>query len=298
MLSRRGRFGHRTVREELEFGTTARKDGAENGVSAEPGTKHRESGSCSGAGVCWSGMHALQQRTTATATPSVNAEIAQVEQRTTPIEAPIMLRVHPQGPVVLQRDMTFDTGRKSVDASMLMSVSLVEAGASIRFEGNITQVTAAGTVASCGTQPILGLRVDVDQRWNARREWVDHTHGCAASDQEEAGDDEFATFILPSDGVATGDLLRRVRYVSRGDSPAGDVRGIVAGMADWHGHSVVVLRLTGCTRAEVEKAPVSLCPHGVALIDIGSGLPIGALETVRANANGRSITITTCVFPT
>ncbi len=247
---------------------------------------------CAGAGCTQ-----LQQRATATATPNVNVEIAQVEQRTTPIQTPIMLRVHPQGPVVLQRDMTVDTGRKSVDASMLMSVSLVPAGASIRFEGDITRVTAAGNVVSCGTEPLLRLRVDVDRRWNARREWVDRTHGCAASDQGGARDDEFATFILPSDGVATGNSLRRVRYVSHSELPAGDVRGIVAGMADWHGYSVVVLRLTGCTRAEVEKAPVSLCPHGVALIDIESGLPIGALETVRANANGRPITITTRVYP-
>ncbi|HEY6430508.1 MAG TPA: hypothetical protein VIZ17_00870 [Acetobacteraceae bacterium] len=247
---------------------------------------------CGGAGCAQ-----LQQRPTAATTPNVNAEIAQVEQRTTPIQAPIMLRVRPQGPVVLHRETTLHTGRKSVDASMQMSVSLVEAGESIRFEGNITRMTAAGTEVSCGTQPLLGLRVDVDRRWNARREWVDHTHGCAASEQQQTGDNEFATFILPSDGVATGDSLRRVRYVSPGESPAGDVRGIVAGMADWHGHSVVVLRLTGCTRAEVEKAPVSLCPHGVALIDIGSGLPIGALETVSANANGRPITITTRVYP-
>ncbi len=247
---------------------------------------------CAGAGCTQ-----LQQRPTATATSSVNAEIAQVEQRTTPIQTPITLRVRPEGHVVLHTETRLDTGRKAVDRSATMKVSFVRAGESLRFEGNITRVSAAGTVVSCGAQPVLGLRVDVDQRWNARREWVDHTRGCAASDGEASGNDAFATFILPSDGVTTGDSLRRVRYVSRGESPAGDVRGIVAGLADWHGYSVVVLRLTGCRRAEVDKVPVSLCPQGVALIDIASGLPIGVLETVSANANGHPITITTRVYP-
>jgi hypothetical protein len=233
----------------------------------------------------------------ATAAPNVSAEIAQVEQRTTPIQTPITLRVRPTGPVVLHTDTRLDTGRKAVDTSATMKVSFVQAGESLRFEGNITRVRAAGTVVSCGAQPILRLRVDVDRQWNARREWLDHTDGCPASEADGIAGDKFTTFLLPADGVTTGASLRRVRYVSPGDSPSGDVRGIVTGVADWHGHSVVVLRLTGCTRAEIEQAPVSLCPQGVALIDIGSGLPIGALETATTNANGRSITITTRVYP-
>ena len=225
------------------------------------------------------------------------AEAGEIARSVVPVTTPLRLQLRPTSAIRMQFVMTMALGTNTFVAKSPYVVEVQSLGDQLLVSGTVEtmEVTAQNRTVhlDCGRDPLFRMEYKVALDGRLIGMDIRSSPGCQASEEFAAKPDNLpnlAFYILPSEGITTGTTLVPQTTKSGASLRKQDTRMIVAGQSDWHGRPVLVMRPVGCFSAEADGEPIEMCPHGVAMLDIAAGMPIGGILAANTTVRGMRIT--------
>ncbi len=243
------------------------------------------------------------------------AEAAKIARSVIPITSPLHLQYRPTPPIRLQMEMSMNG--QAVVGRGTASMEVHSFGKALRISVSICSLEAKSQAQSqilnCGRDPLISVNQTISQDGHVISSDLHPTPGCEASKYFADTLGMFTSLlgsysVLPPEGVTSGatlvlDSIQPIsttlpgQIIQRTRIQHVEVRLIVAGQTDWYGRPVLVTRYGGCTLPETGREWEGFCPHGVAIIDLASGFPIGGIIFGEEDEQGVRTTTTMRLHP-